>query len=112
MPTSRTTISDIETGRRSYVTVDEIFALADVMHVGMTDVLHALVGNPPPPAVRVGARTWRLGRKSGKDYQTWRRITTSQRLVLVARSTGDEGSYEIEVPGAYVLGVDEEGTTS
>jgi transcriptional regulator with XRE-family HTH domain len=60
-PTSRATIADIESGRRRFITVDELLAVADVLDVWLPDLLASATA---VKAVSVGERTWR---PTGRD---------------------------------------------
>jgi transcriptional regulator with XRE-family HTH domain len=60
VPTSRTTVSDIETGRRSFVTLDELLALARVLEVEFDTIVSQVIDAHPTPVLQVVA--YQLGR--------------------------------------------------
>jgi len=87
---NRSTVASIESGRRSYITVDELFALARVLDVSPL----ALAGQPDPVADLAEVRT-RLD-------QVENRLETAQSLLYEATSVvvTCEGNPDILVPGA------------
>ena len=88
-PTSRATIADIESGRRRFITVDELLAVADVLDVWLPDLLASATA---VKAVSVGERTWR---PTGRDRTRWLSLIGGQRVEVAIVDDPDRPGHSI-----------------